>query len=77
MEVMYPDCGKPMEAGRIFGKIPLLWSPKDKKFTLIKGKEDVSLIKGRFPEAWICKDCQTVIFHYGEAVRAPSAKSSE
>ena len=49
----------------------------DKKFTLIKGKEDVSLIKGRFPEAWICKDCQTVIFHYGEAVRAPSAKSSE
>ena len=52
-----------MEFGHLYGQAPLLWSPKKKRI-LLKGKEDVSLFKGQFPEAWICKACRTVVVRY-------------
>ena len=63
MEVVCPHCGAPMEFGHLYGKVPLLWSPKKKRI-LLKGKEDVSLFQGQFPEAWICKACRTVVARY-------------
>ena len=53
-----------MEPGYLYGSAPLLWSPKEKKRTLIKGREDVSLLNGYRPEAWICRDCHKVVVHY-------------
>ena len=64
MDVTCPKCGRPMTAGRIYGKAPLLWSPKENKRTLLRGKEDVRLLDGQFPRAWICKACRTVIVRY-------------
>ena len=52
-----------MEFGRVFGK-GLLWSPKENKWTVLAGKDDVSLYQGGFPEAWICKTCRRVVLHY-------------
>ena len=52
-----------MESGRVFGK-GLLWSPKENKWTVLAGKDDVSLYQGEFPEAWICKTCRRVVLHY-------------
>lgn len=51
-------------AGLSVRERPLLWSPKEKKRTLIKGREDVSLLNGYRPEAWICRDCHKVVVHY-------------
>ena len=64
MSVKCPLCGREIERGRLYGKAPLLWSPKEKKCTLLRGREDVSLFNGAFPEAWICKDCHKVVVHY-------------
>ena len=63
MEVKCPICGRTMEFGRVFGK-GLLWSPKEHKWTVLGGKDDVSLYQGEFPEAWICKTCRRVVLHY-------------
>ena len=59
-----PQCGKEMESGWVYGKAPLIWSPKPGKKTLIQGREDVSLIKGDFPAAHICRDCRKVVLTY-------------
>ena len=59
-----PQCGQEMEQGRLYGKAPVLWSPKETKRTLLKGKEDVHLLDGSFPDAWICKACRKVIIVY-------------
>ena len=64
MTVNCPLCGRPMEPGYLYGSAPLLWSPKEKKRSLIKGREDVSLLNGYRPEAWICRDCHKVVVHY-------------
>lgn len=62
-----PNCGKAMEPGWLCGKYPLLWTPKEDKRTLFKGREDVSLIDGSFPAAHICKDCRRVVLEYGKS----------
>ena len=64
MTVNCPLCGRPMDPGYLYGSDPLLWSPKEKKRTLIRGREDVSLLNGYRPEAWICRDCHKVVVHY-------------
>ena len=53
-----------MEPGRLFGKAPLLWSPKKKKLLLLRENGEVHIIQGKFPAAWICKSCRIVIVNY-------------
>ncbi len=59
-----PMCGKEMEAGRLFGKAPLIWSQKEKKRLLIRQEGEVHLIDGAFPTAYICKECRKVVVDY-------------
>lgn len=59
-----PNCGKEMQPGWIYGRAPLLWSPKQGKVALFLGKDDVNLVKDGFPAAFICKDCRKVILEY-------------
>lgn len=59
-----PECGKEMETGWVYGKAPLLWSPKRGKATLIRGKEDIQLLSLGENRSFICKDCRKVILEY-------------
>lgn len=65
-----PECGKEMESGWLYSRGNLLWSPKQGKATLWKGREDVSLtsvtddLAGNVPVGHFCKDCRKVILKY-------------
>ena len=64
LKMTCPQCGQEMEPGRLFGKAPLLWSPKKKKLLLLRENGEVHIIQGKFPAAWICKSCRIVIVNY-------------
>ena len=59
-----PNCGKEMEAGRLFGKPPLIWSPKEKKLFLIPREGEVHIVEKSYPAANICKSCRKVNVDY-------------
>ena len=59
-----PNCGTEMEKGRLFGKTPLIWSPKKRKLLLVRGTDEVHVIDDSFPEAHICKTCRKIIIDY-------------
>lgn len=66
-----PFCGKEMESGWVYSRGPLLWSPKQGKASLFRGREDISLMKEGpegfspgHPAAYICKDCRKVVVEY-------------
>lgn len=59
-----PCCGREMEPGWVYGKAPLLWSPKQGKATLIRGKEDIQLLSLGENRSFICRDCRKVILEY-------------
>lgn len=59
-----PCCGRELEPGWVYGKAPLLWSPKQGKATLIRGKEDVQLLSLGENRSFICRDCRKVILEY-------------
>ena len=61
-----PVCGKPMTPGYLCAKHPLIWTPREHKFTIIPGKNDVKLA-GAFDtdrEAYICEACRKVVVDY-------------
>ena len=70
-----PNCGKEMQLGYCHGGIPVIWSPKEVKYSNLKGKEEV-YIRGSLsdrligystepaPTAHICKDCRKVVIDY-------------
>lgn len=62
-----PKCGKKMESGWVHGGKQMLWSPKQDKLLLVKGKEDVLLIQDGPPPAFICKECRQVVLTYLDA----------
>lgn len=59
-----PCCGRELEPGWVYGKAPLLWSPKQGKATLIRGKEDVQLLSLGENRSFICRVCRKVILEY-------------
>ena len=59
-----PACGKEMEPGRLFGKPPLIWSPKEKKRFLIPQEGEVHIVEKSYPTANICKSCRKMIVDY-------------
>ena len=59
-----PQCGREMQPGRIYAGGPLIWSPKENKLTLIRGKDDVDLSRDGPPDAWICRECHRVVMMY-------------
>ena len=59
-----PECGKEMEAGWLCGDWPLLWTPNEKKITKIRMKNEVELFRDIRPQAYLCRECQSVIVKY-------------
>lgn len=59
-----PSCEKEMEQGRLYGKPPLLWSPRRKKLVLLRRQEEVQILNGAFPTAYLCKSCRKVVIDY-------------
>ena len=62
-----PICGKEMSSGWFHGGGRMLWSPKEDKPLLIKGREDVLLIRDGPRPAFLCRDCRQVVFTYLDA----------
>ena len=63
-----PDEVSPVRPGDAAGPDlcggPLIWSPKENKLTLIRGKDDVDLSRDGPPGAWICRECHRVVMMY-------------
>ena len=78
MTVNCPLCGRPMEPGYLYGSAPLLWSPKEKKRTLIKGREDVSLLKsGAYRDKLARATCAGICDYLGLEVKEPDQESGQ
>ena len=61
-----PVCGKPMIPGYLCAKHPLIWTPREHKFTIIPGKNDEKLVR-QFDEnkpASVCKSCRMFVMKY-------------
>ncbi len=54
-----PKCGKEMELGYFYSQ-RALWSKKEDKFTILKGKDDIKLSASWSP-AYRCGSCRKVI----------------
>ena len=60
-----PDCGKEMEIGWMHSSREIVWSPKEVKWTVLMGKQDIDMQRGgKDPRAYLCRACQTVIVKY-------------
>lgn len=59
-----PNCETEMEQGWLYGKPPLLWSPRKKKVVLLRRQDEVHILDGAFPTAHICKNCRKVVIDY-------------
>ena len=64
-----PKCGKEMALGTIKGKSVIFWTTDKNKLLPWPGKNEIPLYCPNdfgedAPQAWLCKDCKTVILEY-------------